>query len=466
MCRASLWTGFALLALITDASAQTPDRSGWPFPPLNAPADLAADEAILRGAKVATDGPGLIEFFHRRVVKNEADQKQIDDSIQRLGSGRFREREKAMADLIAIGPPAKAALLRMADHPDKEVRRRVAECLAAIEAVTTPEVESAALRVLRDRKPAGSCKALLAYLSTVRDPGVEEDALAALLALAVVDGKVDADVVSGMKDSDAVRRGAAVLILARSGSKEQQDQVRQLLRSDPASLVRLRGAQGLVAAKDRNAVSSLLPLLTDAPFAQAEQARDLLELIAADKAPTSELKDDPAAREKCRDAWETWWDANQAKLDLSKADVDLPWLNSNGQARAAVTLFTKGMETRNADMLKKSMGVPFSLAGFMVIETRQELEQMFISQLAIAPQQAKVEFDPPRFVDTRQYLAKVRNEQLTGFFKRIPVTELRVVALTGKQDGRKESAYLFIRVRAGKAHIVGLGLDEERMLTK
>lgn len=460
MCRPPI-CAVVVLVFTSFIFAQTPDRSGWPFSPLNAPADLAADEAILRGAKIATDGPGLVEFFNKRVVENEAEQKQIDNNIQRLGSMRFQDREKAMADLITIGPPAKVALLRMADTKDPDVRRRVAECLAAIEVVTRPELESAALRVLRERKPIGACKALLAYLPTAHDPAIETDALAALFTLGVVDGKIDPDIVRATKDADVVRRAAAVLILARSGSKEQQEEVRQSLKGEPSPVVRLRAIQGLVAIRDKGAVAGLLPLLTDATFAHAEQARDLLEQIASDKAPTSELKENTAARKKCRDAWESWWEANRADLDLGKANVDLPWLDASVQARSVVLLFAKGLETRNPEMLRKSLGVPFTLSGFILLETRQDLEQMFIRHMTAATQ-PKVEFGPPQFLDTRQHLAKVGNDQqMAEFFKKIPTAELRVAVLSGKQDGRKGSVYVYIRLRGGKAHVVGIGMEQE-----
>lgn len=477
MRRMQLQTVIMLLIVTMQAHAQTPDiheghiplpafvAFDFDGPPTPVRVEQASDEAILRGARVATDGPGLIEFFHKRVVKNQADQKKIDELIPRLGSGRFRDRETAMADLIAIGPPAKAALVRMAEHKDIEVRKRVAECLAIIEAVATPEVEAAALRLLRERKPAGACKALLLYLPTLRESGVEEEALASLVALAVVDGKIDPDVVGAFKDVEAVRRGAAAMVLARSGSKEQKDQVRQLVKSDPASLVRLRALQGLVAAKDKEAVGLLPALLTDAPYAQAEQARDLLDTIAGDKAPTTLLKDDRDARKKCRDDWERWWDANQAKVDLGKADVDLPWLNTNGRARAVLIQFIKAMETGNAEVIKRSLDVPFTMAGFMVIETRQELDNLF-AQAATQAGREKFEYDAPRFLDTRQYLSKVKNKQLAEFLGRIPPSELRVMTLTTRQGGRNETGMIYVRVRGGKAHIVGVGTDEERMLTK
>jgi hypothetical protein len=431
-------------------------------------ADQAADEALVRGARITPDGPGLVAFFQSRVARSEADEAKIAALIDKLATGRFREREKASAELIAVGAPARPFLLRAADHKDAEVRKRAAECLAAIDAAASVEVELAALRLLTAKKPEGACKALLLYLPSVRDSSVEEETFAALLALGVKDGKADTDIEAALKEKNAVRRGAAAVLLGRSGSKQQKELVRQLLKTETDALVRLRAAQGLVAGKEKSAVALLLPLLTDAPFAVTEQARDLLILLAADKAPSHDLKDNREVRKKCRDDWERWWDANQGKLDLARADVDLPWLSANAQARAAVQFFIKAIEARDAEKLKQSMDVPFNVAGYILLKTREELDQMLIQGFQQAPQQPKVEFGVLRIVETKQFLAKLPNapkgmsETMTEFLKLVPASELRIVHVTAKQQGRNESAYLFVRVKGGKGRVVGMAEDPEK----
>jgi hypothetical protein len=425
-------------------------------------ADGTADEALLRGARITPDGPGLLEYFKSRVARSETDEAKIAALIDKLTSGRFREREKASAELIAIGAPARPSLTRAAGHTDAEVRKRATECLAAIDASNSAEVEQAALRLLTARKPAGACKALLVYLPAVRDPSIEEDIFVALLALSLKDGKIDPDVEAALKEKNAIRRGAAAVLLGRSGSKEQKEQVRLLAKPQAEPLVRLRAAQGLIAGKEKAAVAGLLPLLTDAPYPIAEQARDLLSLLAGDRAPDRELKDDRESRKKCRDDWERWWDANAGRLDLARADIDLPWVNSNSRARAAVQLFIKGIEKRDAEALKKSMDVPFSLAGITVLETREQLDQILVQAFQRA-EQPKVEFKPMRVVDTKQYLAAVTNPEVMKFLAKVPVSELRVVFLTAKTKGQKEEgAYFFVRVKGGKGHIVGLAEDHDK----
>src|SRR5262249_51008456 len=125
--------------------------------------DVTADEAVLRGAKVGTDGPALLEFFRNRTPA-ESTPAHIDALIEKLSSGKFREREKATAELLRVGLAARPALVKVRDHKDAEVRRRVEELLSAVDKLSSLDVERAAVRVLRARRPAGTGAALLDFL--------------------------------------------------------------------------------------------------------------------------------------------------------------------------------------------------------------------------------------------------------------------------------------------------------------
>ncbi len=426
-------------------------------------ADQAADEALLRGARVVPDGPGLVEFFRARLAKNEADEKKIEALIERLNSAKFKDREKATRDLIAIGLPARPFLARAAMHQEAEVRRRVAECLATIETANPVEIELAALRLLRGLKHDGACHALLQYLPAVRDAAVEEELFTTLAALAFRTDKADAALLAALKDRDASRRGAAVLLLAHGGNATHKEQIKQALRTETDALVRLRAGQGMLAARDKAGVAILLPLLTDAPREIAGQARDVLLSIGEEKAPAGELGEDKAARQKCRDEWERWWDTRQAKLDLSKSEVDLPWLNGNARAKKVVLRWTTAMNNGDNEEIKKTMGVPFNLAGYMVIDTREQLEEMFVQAIQGKPANQKIEFAPPRVVDLKEYLSRPMAAMMKEFLKNVPRSELRVVYLTGKNAAKTnvEAAYLFVRLKGGQAHIIGIGMADE-----
>src|SRR5262249_46581555 len=65
--------------------------------------DQAADEKLLRDRKVATDGPGLLEFFRKRTPTEEL-RKQVEALVGKLASRTYRERERASAALVAVGP--------------------------------------------------------------------------------------------------------------------------------------------------------------------------------------------------------------------------------------------------------------------------------------------------------------------------------------------------------------------------
>src|SRR5262245_31172892 len=88
------------------------------FTPFVAAADRDADERVLREAHIGTDGPALLAFFKKRIVSS-ADREKIAVLIKNLGDDEFQVREKASADLIALGGRAEAQLREAArDSPD------------------------------------------------------------------------------------------------------------------------------------------------------------------------------------------------------------------------------------------------------------------------------------------------------------------------------------------------------------
>ncbi len=421
------------------------------------------DEALLLGARSNPDGPGLVEFFRLRSIKSEADEKKIEALIERLSSARFREREKATNELIAIGRRARPFLTRVGMDKDIEVRRRVADCLAAIESANSIDLELAALRLLRIRKPEGACPVLLQYLPAVSDSAVEEQLFETLTALAIRDGKADAALLDALKDKDPSRRGAAVVLIAHGGNASQKEQVRQLLKTEAEPLVRLRAGQGMLAARNKAGVAILLPLLTEAPRDIALQAREVLLSIGDAALPTREVGNGKAARQQCRDEWERWWDMRQAKLDLSKIEIDLPWLNQNAPARSVVLRWMKAIDNADKEELKRTMDAPFNLAGAIVLQSREQIEEIFIGPLQAAREKPKFDFTPPRIVELKDYLAKGPGGRTKEFLETIPAPERRIVLVSGTERTTKkvESAYVFVRVKTGQARVVGLAQSPE-----
>ncbi|HZT82601.1 MAG TPA: HEAT repeat domain-containing protein, partial [Gemmataceae bacterium] len=99
--------------------------------------ETAADEKLLKEAKVATDGPGLLAFLRKRVPDDEGRQK-VAALVRRLGSDDFPAREEATKALVAVGPPALPLLRQALNDPDAEVKRRARGCIEAIEKAHSP----------------------------------------------------------------------------------------------------------------------------------------------------------------------------------------------------------------------------------------------------------------------------------------------------------------------------------------
>jgi hypothetical protein len=89
--------------------------------------------------------------------------------------------------------------------------------------------------------------------------------------------------------------------------------------TDPA--VRPRVALPLVTAgKEKDVVPVLIRLLGELPQAQGWQAEEVLCRLAGDAGPKVSLGGDEASRRGARDAWEAWWQKNQASVDLAKLE--------------------------------------------------------------------------------------------------------------------------------------------------
>jgi hypothetical protein len=286
-------------------------------PPRAADPDPAAqDEQLLRGANIGTDGPALVEFFRKR-VGTEAVRTRARDLIKQLGDDSFEVREKASADLVAVGRVAAPALRAALKDPDAEVARRAADCLRLIENDAGPMLASAALRRLSALKPAGAAEVLLDYLPGADAEGVAEEVRDALPAVALRDGKADPALVKALSDPAPLRRGAAAEALCRAGARDQRDALLKLLQDRDAG-VRLRAAVGLLVMKERPAVPVLIDLLRDLPRERGWEAEDVLRRLAGEAAPGVALDDSEAARARCRDAWVAWWGKEGDKVDLAK----------------------------------------------------------------------------------------------------------------------------------------------------
>src|SRR5215831_245091 len=113
MRRIVILPGLAV-ALLTCASARV--RADEP--------DAAAlDERVLKEARLAVDGPSLLEFFRKRTISN-TDLERIGQLIRDLGDDSFELRQKASAQERGHRSRAPRPGVSQAHRNGKQHRRR------------------------------------------------------------------------------------------------------------------------------------------------------------------------------------------------------------------------------------------------------------------------------------------------------------------------------------------------------
>jgi HEAT repeat protein len=285
--------------------------TGFLLPALLAPAAVAAgprgDEQLLRAAGLPTDDAGLLDFFRRR-ARPGAGRERLTALVGDLGDTSAEKRDRAAAELIALGPVAVPLLRQAARDPDDAPRAaRARQCLDLLTGEQGAALPAAAARLLAGRGPAGASEALLAYLPYADDETVLDEVRSALVTLATRDGPPDAALLRALDDPLALRRATAAEVLAADDGPQAAPRLRLLL-ADPRPAVRLRVALALARdAHDADAVTALIGLLGDAAPADARRAEDYLQALAGEQAPNVPLREDAASRRKCRDAWAAWW---------------------------------------------------------------------------------------------------------------------------------------------------------------
>jgi HEAT repeat protein len=265
----------------------------------------------------AAEGSALVDELKTRTPSDETRAKVLA-LIAKLDDKDSAIRDKAVADLVALGAEA-APLLRQAAGERDAKADAAHKCLSQLDPDVAPPVPTVAVRLLAMRRPAGGAEAILAFLPSAEDDVIAGELRTALIALAMTDGKVDPAVARALEDKLPVRRAAAAEALAFGGGAAQRDAVRKLLKDNDPS-VKLRTAIALTSAQDKATVPELIALLTDLPANLSLQAEDHLRILAGEGAPALTEGDDAAARKKARTAWEAWWKKSGDKLQLARLD--------------------------------------------------------------------------------------------------------------------------------------------------
>lgn len=251
----------------------------------------------------------LVEEVRKRTVTESVRQK-CEALIKQLGDTDFTVREKAQAEVKAMGSLILPLLRQATRNPDLEIRNRARDCLSQMERDRSLPLSPVTVRLIALRKPAGASEVLLAYIPFSNDETVRAEVQLALNAVAFQDGKPEPVVLRGLADTLGARRAAAAEALCLGGDREHLPTIRKLLSdSDPS--VRLKTALALAGIREREAVPTLIELIGELPSAQADPAEEYLQRVAGEHAPDNlPSGDDNASRKKRRQVWAAWWKAN------------------------------------------------------------------------------------------------------------------------------------------------------------
>jgi hypothetical protein len=448
-----------LVAVFAGAVVLPPSPAAPPAPaPVN-----PEDEKILKAAKLDTEAPALLNHFKKQTL-TAAEHDKISGLIKDLGNDAFQVRHKATVEIKKVGPAALPLLRRALNDPDEEVKERARDCIAELENPTRTTRNAAAARVLRARGSATEelAATLLAYLPDADSEAVEDEVLYTLAVLGVREGKVDAALAAALKDKQPARRAAAGLVLGRSGTGEQRASVQPLL-ADPDPWVRFRAAQGLLAARDRGGVPVLIALLGDGPAAVATRAEEVLSCLAGLRGPRVPFNEDPASRQQCKQAWTNWW-RGQGRMDLTRADVDLPPFNPAMRAREATRQFLNAAIQGDNAEVKKMIDAPFVLLGERVLATRDEMEK-FLDQNPINQRLPPAMPNVAGSGTLDDYLRMLSPED-RGLLARLRKGDIRMVQVHLNMEGivrrrggpgGAEEVVVLIRLTGEQPRVVGVG---------
>ena len=325
-----LIAGLGLLALRTDLAAQVKiavpakgpapkeEKKDEPFD------QRKADVETVKSAGYAEDVKSLTDFFRSHTV-TEADKTRILAIIQRTAADDFDAREQASEELSKCGVPAIALLKAQINSKDTdpEVVRRCDLALKIIEKVPTRALAMAAARLLAAHKQDGVTDVLMNYLPLADDESVGDEIRTTLAALAVRDGKPDPVLTAALESKEALKRGAAAEAFARVNDKASRDRMAEFLKKEAEPEIRLMIALALVnEARNKEVVPEVIKLMADVSGERAWRAEELLWRLAGEDGPGVSLGADKASREKARDEWKKWWDANEKKVDLARLDQE------------------------------------------------------------------------------------------------------------------------------------------------
>jgi hypothetical protein len=181
----------------------------------------AADEQLLKDAKVGTTGSELVEYLRKKATGNE-EREKIRSLIRSLGDASFEVREKAKDDLLSRGLSAVPFLARSLNNSDPEIVSRAKECLEKIGEPKDAAQTVAVIHILASRQEAGAVEALLAFGPSAPNNAVTQEVASALAVLGLRDGKPDPRLEKALEDSDPDCRALAAAVLKRDSKNAKK----------------------------------------------------------------------------------------------------------------------------------------------------------------------------------------------------------------------------------------------------
>ncbi len=128
-----------------------------------------ADEQTLKSARLSSAGPALLDFFRRR-ASEAADPARLDELVRQLSAAEAEARDRALGELVGLGPAAVPALRRAANSPENETAAELArQGLHLASGQGSPPLVASAARALTSARPDGAVVALLNYLPFADD---------------------------------------------------------------------------------------------------------------------------------------------------------------------------------------------------------------------------------------------------------------------------------------------------------
>lgn len=283
-------------------------------------------DALKQAGLSPTDPAPLLEYLKARTL-NDVDQNAINEVIKKFGDDDFETRVKASEEAERFGPAAIGPLKTAEKHSDPEVAYRAKVTLRRMEKVPHTAVASAAARAVAKLKPKDGAAVLIGFLPMADSEDVADDIRAALVALAVNDGKPEPALLAALEDKSVVRRSAAYIALIEGGDaseririKDAYPKVKAAIRKEVDTDAKFRGLWALLmTGREKEFIPDLIDLIPKLHRGRIWQLEELLLQLAGDAKPAdARFGKGEESLNKAKTAWAGWWAKKGDGLNLSK----------------------------------------------------------------------------------------------------------------------------------------------------